>query len=74
MRVVGGEQVVSAAVDDLAGDFGLAAHGVDRDQGAGERQPLEQQRNGRDLIGPGRTGLLTRNEPLSARPGPPPDR
>ncbi len=62
------QQVVAAAVEDGLGDLGLCAHRVDGDERAGERQALEQQRDGRDLIGLGLARLLAQHEALAAGP------
>ena len=57
--VLEGEQVIGATVADGFGDPGLAADGVDGDQGAGQFQAFEQRRDGGDLVGLFRAGLLT---------------
>ena len=57
------QQVVAAAVEDGLGDLCLRAHGVDGDEGPGQRQAFEQQRNGGDLVGLG----LTRCWPSTRR-------
>src|SRR4051812_19712217 len=44
------QQVVAAAATDGLGDGGLCADGIDRDQRAGQFQPLQQQRDGGDLV------------------------
>ena len=44
-------------------------HGVDGDQRAADRQPVEQQRDGGDLVGLGGACLLTEHQPLAAGPG-----
>jgi hypothetical protein len=67
--VLGRQQVVAAAVEDLLGDPGLAAHGVDRHQRAAEGQAVEQLGNGGDLVGLGMAGLLTQHQTLTAGPG-----
>jgi hypothetical protein len=51
-RAVGLErqQVVATLGTDGLGDGGLGADGVDRDQGAGQFQTFEQQRDRGDLV------------------------
>ena len=41
-----GEQVVAATLDDGLGDLGLCADRINGDQGAGQGQALQQQRDG----------------------------
>jgi Transposase IS116/IS110/IS902 family len=43
--IFGGPQIVRAPVQDCLGDFGMASHCVDGDQGAGKMQTLQQKRN-----------------------------
>jgi len=63
------EHVVPAAVENGSGDGGLRSHGVDGDQGAGQLQALQQQRDGGDLVGLLRHRFLPQHEPLRRRPG-----
>src|SRR3954463_13104808 len=56
------DQVVRALSLDGVGDLGLAAHGVEGDEGSGEGQALEQQRDGGDLIRLGLGGFLPEHE------------
>ena len=63
------QQIVGALVADGLGDLGLTAHGVDRDQRAGQFQPLEQCRDCSDFIGLFFARLLAEHEPLARRPG-----
>ena len=44
------EEIISALGYDRFGDGGLGSDGVDRHEGALELQPLEQERDGRDLV------------------------
>ena len=63
------EQIVRALGLDGLGDLGLAAHGIDGDQGSGEGQALEQQRDGGNLIRLGVGGFLPQHQALTSRPG-----
>src|SRR5215212_2056460 len=63
------DQVVRALSLDGVGDLGLAAHGIKRDEGSGEGQALEQQRDGGDLIRLGVGGFLPEHPALTGRPG-----
>ena len=63
------EEIVGALAADRPGDLGLAAHGVDGDERAGQFEPLEQQRDRIDLVRLLRHGLLAEHQPLPARPG-----
>ena len=47
----------------------LGAHGVDGDQGAGEFEALQQQRDGGDLVRLGRGRFLDQHQSLTRRPG-----
>ena len=67
--VLEAREIVGALGANGLGDVGLAAHGVDGDQRAGQFQALEQRRNGSDFVGFFRAGLLPQHEPLAARPG-----
>ena len=67
--VLEGEQVVGAPGPDRASDIALAPHRIDGDKGAGEFEPLQQQRNGRGLVALGGDRLLTEDDPLAGRPG-----
>lgn len=53
--VLGGQEIVTAEIDDRLRDVGLAAHGVDGNettrQRSGRGQFLQQQGNGGDLVG-----------------------
>src|SRR5215204_2743913 len=52
-RVIGleNQQVVGPARQDLLGDCGLAAHGVQRHDAVFQRELVQQFRDGSDLIG-----------------------
>src|SRR3954470_11914253 len=63
------QQVVAAAAQDGRGDPGLGADGVDRHQGALERQPLQEQRDGGDLVRLATHRLLPEHQALAGRPG-----
>ena len=63
------QQVVGTLGADRRGDAALAAHGVDGDQGAGQLQPLQQQRYGDDFIAFDGGGLLPQHQSLAAGPG-----
>ena len=63
------QQVIAATPDDLFRDIGLGPHGVDRDEGPRQFQPLEQQRNGDDFVGLVVDGLLPEDKALTGRPG-----
>ncbi len=54
---------------DPVGDLDLAAHGVDGDERAGQLEPLEQQRDGIDLVRLAVDRLLPEHQALAARPG-----
>ena len=45
------QQVVGAAVDDLLGNLGLAAHGVDGDDAPAQLQQRQQLGDGGDFVG-----------------------
>ena len=45
------QKVVGPCIDDGLGESRVAAHGVDGDQGAVQVQPLQEGRNGGDLVG-----------------------
>ena len=63
-----GQEVIRAFRPDRSCDPGLAAHGVDRDQSAGQRQALQQQWDRLDLVGFPGHGLLTQHQTLAAGP------
>ncbi len=63
------QQTVGAAIKDGLGDLRGGAHGVDGDQGAFQGQPLEQKRDGLDLVGLLGGSLLTQHQALVAGPG-----
>jgi hypothetical protein len=48
--VLHGDEVVGALGLDGFGDLGLASHGIKRDEGSGQRQALQEPRDGGDLI------------------------
>ena len=62
-------EIVAAVRADLLRDFDLSSHGVDGDEGAGELEPFEQQRNGDDFVGLLVHSLLTHDEELARRAG-----
>ena len=64
-----GQHVVGAAVDDRAGDFGLAAHGVDRHQSPGKLEHFEQFGDGRDLVALGVDDDLPQGNQVDRGPG-----
>ena len=47
------QQVVGAAVDDLLGNLGLAAHGVNGDDAPAQLQQRQQLEDGGDFVGMG---------------------
>ena len=51
------------------GDSTLGSHRIDGDEGAGEREALQQQRDGDDLVRLVAHRLLSEHEALPARPG-----
>ena len=61
------QQVVAAAAQDGRGDPGLGADGVDRHQGALERQLLQKQRDGGDLVRLATHRLLPEHQALAGR-------
>lgn len=63
------QEIVRALRPDRSCDLGLAADGIDGDQGTGERQALQQQWNCLDLIGFPGHGFLPEHQPLAAGPG-----
>ena len=63
------EQVIPTPPYDRVCDGGLRAHGIDGDEGAGQFQAFEQQRDGGDLVGFGVRGLLAEHQTLAGRPG-----
>ena len=52
----------------VSGDLGLGADGIDRDQGPLERQPLQEQRDGGDLVRLAAHRLLPEHQALAACP------
>ena len=64
-----GEQVVAATLDDGLGDLGLCADRIDGDQGTGQGQALQQQRDGGDLVRLVADRLLAQHQTLAAGPG-----
>ncbi len=52
-RVIGleNQQVVGPACQDLLGDCGLAAHGIQRHDAVFQRELIQQFRDGGDLVG-----------------------
>lgn len=63
-----GEEIVAPALQDDFGDAALGADGVDGDQGPFERQPLQKQRDGADLVRLARDRLLAEHQPLARGP------
>ena len=47
----------------------MAAHGIGRDQGTLEIEPFDEGRNGGDLVGFFKYGLLTKHQPAVGREG-----
>src|SRR5215217_1833029 len=70
-RVIGleNQQVVCPARQDLLGDCGLAAHGVQRHDAVLQRELVQQFRDGCDLVGRLMDAALAQHEALLARPG-----
>ena len=64
-----GEDVIGPLVHDLLGDVALTAHGIDGDDGALDRQHVEQLGDRHDLIGFFRHLELSEHEPLARREG-----
>ena len=62
------QEIIGLSHHDSFGDGRLAAHGVNGDQGSGERQAFEQQRNGGDLVGLVRRRLLAKHQALARSP------
>jgi len=62
-----GEDVIGLLVEDFLGDVALAAHGVDGDDGAVDRQHIEKRRDGDDLVGFVRHFDLAEHEALARR-------
>ncbi len=62
------QQIVAATIEDGLGNLGLRSHGIDGDERPGQSQALEQQRDGRDLVGFGLARLLAKHEALAAGP------
>ena len=67
--VLDGDHEVAAALDDVACDLLLAAHGVDRDQRVGQLDLLQEQGDRRDLVGLLLGGDLAQGDPFLAGPG-----
>lgn len=65
---LGRQQVVRILGQDCPGNPRLAADGVDGHEGAGQRQPLEQQRDGDDLVRLAGHCLLAQHQALAGRP------
>ena len=63
--ILDGQQVVGTPFEDGGGDLGLAPHGVDGDQRALQFKPLDQQRDGGDLVGFDVCRFLPEDEPLA---------
>ena len=63
------QEVVAAAPEDGRRDLHLGADRVDRHQGAFQRQPLQEERDGGDLVRLAGHRLLPEHQPLAARPG-----
>jgi hypothetical protein len=64
-----GQDVVAPVVDDLLGDRRLAAHGVERDDAAFQRQQAQQLRQGDDLVRLVVDLDLAQDQPVVGRPG-----
>ena len=64
-----GQHVVAAAVDDFLGDFFLASHGVDRDDGSAQFQHFQQLGNRRDFVRLGINRNLPQRQTLLSGPG-----
>ena len=45
------QQIVSLLIEDLLRNFGLAAHGVERDEAVFQVQAFQQEWDGGDLVG-----------------------
>jgi len=63
------EQIIGALGADRLGDFALAAHGVDGDEGALDLQPLDEQGDGDNLVAFPVDGLLAEHQALPGGPG-----
>src|SRR3954469_16520933 len=70
-RVIGleNQQVVGPARQDLLGDGGLAAHGVQRHDAVLQCELVQQFRDGCDLVGRLVNTTLAQHKALLARPG-----
>jgi hypothetical protein len=64
-----GQHVVGLLLDDLLGDLGLAAHGVDSHHRPGHFQQIEQLGDGSDLVALLRDGHLAQADLVGRRPG-----
>src|ERR1700691_1012520 len=64
-----GEQVVGPGIEGRLGDGDLAAHGIGRDQGTLEIEPLDQSRYRGDLVGFFKYRLLAKHQPAVGREG-----
>jgi hypothetical protein len=62
-------EVIGALRPDGFGDLGLAAHGVEGDESARQREAFQQQRDGGDLIRLGVGGFLSEHQALPGGPG-----
>ena len=63
------QQVVGAAVDDLLGNLGLAAHGVDGDDAPAQLQQRQQLGDGGDFVGMGLGAGLAQHQVILGGPG-----
>ena len=63
------QKIITTAVQDGLGDGGLCADGANGDDGAGELEAREQQRDCSDFVGFGPDSLLPQNKALPVGPG-----
>ena len=63
------QQVVGAAVDDLLGNLGLAAHGVNGDDAPAQLQQRQQLGDGGDFVGMGLGAGLAQHQVILGGPG-----
>src|SRR5437879_3743230 len=68
-RVLEGQHVIAAAIDNSGGDFLLTAHGVDGDDGSLQVQDFEKLRDGGNLVGFAIDRLLAQQQMVLTRPG-----
>src|SRR3954451_6135333 len=67
--VLEADDEIATAVDDVARDLFLTAHGIDRDQGVGQIDLLQELGNRRDFVGFLLGRDLAQGDPLLAGPG-----